>query len=64
MASANPAVSRQGTAGKRKSVTLTTLQEPVSSSNRTEVMASCNNGLSAVYDVKNVRANYSGLWIQ
>jgi hypothetical protein len=30
MASANPAVSRQGTAGKRKSATLMILQEPVS----------------------------------
>jgi hypothetical protein len=61
MASEDPKMSKQGTAGKRKHVTLTvpqkleTTRRLESGESQKVIMALYNIGLSAVYDVKKQR---------
>ena len=64
MASEDPAMSKQGDAGKRKRVTLTVPQKLESAENRREVMSSNDIGLSTVYDINKVRPNHNHLWQQ
>jgi hypothetical protein len=57
-------MSEQGTAGKRKHITLTFPQKLESAENQREVMVSYNIGLSAIYDIRRVRTSCYHLWQQ
>jgi len=66
MASKDPNVSKQGTAGRRKHLTLTVQLEIirglVNDDSQRRVVASHNIGLSTIYDIKNGMTSYDCLW--